>query len=84
VTCSMSLGHFNAAVTRAAYCVLRRLSARASKLPIKSGRSIVATTLIAPSSRGSQDRARKRQSTLLHCIKRLNPRYVPVATIQSP
>jgi hypothetical protein len=80
VTCSTRLGHFNAAVTHAAYCVLRRLSAHASQLWIKSGCSIVA---IAP-SRGSQDRPRKRQSALLHCIKRLNPRCVPVATIQSP
>ncbi len=48
MTCSTRLGHFNAAVTRAAYCVLRRLSAHAAKLPIKSGRSIAATALIAP------------------------------------
>ena len=76
-------GHFNAAVTRAACCVLRRLSAHASKLPIKSGRSIVATTLLAP-SRGSQDRPRPRQSALLRCINRLNPRCATAATIQSP
>jgi len=48
VTLVTRFGHFNAAVTRAACCVLRRRSAHASKLPIKSGRSIVATALIAP------------------------------------
>lgn len=83
MTCSTRLGHFNAAVTRAAYCVLRRLSAHASQLQVAAGRSIVTTALIAP-ARGSQDRPRKTQSALLHCIKRLNPRCVPVATIQSP
>jgi hypothetical protein len=83
MTCPTRFGHFNAAITRAACGVLRRLSAHASQLRVKSGRSIVPTTLIAP-SRGGQDRPLPKHCALQRGLHRLNPRCVPAATIQSP
>jgi hypothetical protein len=65
VTLVTRFGHFNAAVTRAACCVLRRLSAHASKLPIKSGRSIVATALIA---RGCGNKTARGQGRAHFCV----------------